>query len=69
MTLRDIRRAKELTQERLAEMSGVDQSTISNLENGNIENPTWETVGRLATALDVEPAEVFPLPATQQGGA
>lgn len=48
--LADARHAHHITQEDLAELSGVPQSEISRIESGRA-NPTIETVSRLATAL------------------
>jgi len=42
-----------LTQQQLAERSGVDQANISDIENGDA-NPTARTIGRLAAALGVD---------------
>jgi len=61
--LRTIRRAKDVTQAQLADLVGVDVTTISDLERGKNRNPSWETVVRLARALDVAPEELFPVPA------
>lgn len=47
-----IRREKGLTQEALAEKSGLSQQYISGLENG-LRNPTIVTLFELATALGV----------------
>lgn len=47
-----IRREKGLTQEALAEKSGLSQQYISGLENGQ-RNPTIVTLYELATALGV----------------
>ena len=47
-----IRREKGLTQEALAEKSGLSQQYISGLENG-LRNPTIVTIYELATALGV----------------
>jgi transcriptional regulator with XRE-family HTH domain len=47
-----IRREKGLTQEALAERSGLSQQYISGLENG-LRNPTIVTLYELATALGV----------------
>lgn len=62
MTLREVRQAKKLTQEQLAELSGVDQTTISSLEVGRIQSPAWDTVCLLARALKVKPEALFPVP-------
>ena len=47
-----IRKEKGLTQEALAEKSGLSQQYISGLENGQ-RNPTIVTLYELATALEV----------------
>lgn len=47
-----IRKEKGLTQEALAEKSGLSQQYISGLENGQ-RNPTIVTLFELASALDV----------------
>lgn len=47
-----IRKEKGLTQEALAEKSGLSQQYISGLENGQ-RNPTIVTIFELATALNV----------------
>jgi transcriptional regulator with XRE-family HTH domain len=59
--LKDIRYKKRLTQEKLAEISGVDQSTISSIENNPDKIPAWPTVAKLAKALDMKPEELFPV--------
>lgn len=69
MNLRTARRLKDITQTQLAEQSGVDQRTISDLERGANRNPSWETVSKIAKALGVEPHEIFPLPSADQGVA
>jgi transcriptional regulator with XRE-family HTH domain len=61
MTLRAARLKAKLTQEELAEKSGVEQATISNLETGRVQSPQWDTVARLAEALDVDPYKLFPV--------
>ncbi len=55
--LRDARKQKKLTQERLAALSGVDQTTISRLEVGD-PNPTRSTVEKLARALNLAPSRL-----------
>lgn len=49
-----LRKERGLTQERLAELSGLSQQYISGLEQGR-RNPTVVTLHELATALEVEP--------------
>ncbi len=48
-----IRLAKGLTQERFAELSGLSQQYLSDLERGK-RNPTVVTLYELATALGVD---------------
>jgi transcriptional regulator with XRE-family HTH domain len=51
--VRELRRARNLTQERLADLSGVDQATISKLENDLLDNPLYRTLANLARVLGV----------------
>jgi transcriptional regulator with XRE-family HTH domain len=60
--LKTARTLKGITQAQLAEASGVDGSTISNIERGENTNPTWDTVCRIAAALGVQPQDIFPCP-------
>lgn len=50
--LKQIRREKKITQEELAEKSGVNRSYLSVVENGH-SSPTVEVVEKLAQALGV----------------
>jgi len=67
--VREIRKQQQLTQEQLAERSGVAQDVISALETGRVRDPRWSTVSALATALDVRPEELFAPRATVQPAA
>lgn len=51
-----LRRERGLTQEQLAERSGLSQQYISGLESGK-RNPTVRTLFELAQALEKEPIE------------
>jgi transcriptional regulator with XRE-family HTH domain len=64
MRLRETRKQRGLTQIQLSELAGVEQGTISRLENGESDRPSWEIVARLARALDVPPEELFPIERT-----
>ncbi len=59
------RTRKQLTQEELAERSGLSYKFIGEIERGT-GNPTIETVSQLAGALDIEIAELFS--ADHEGG-
>lgn len=61
--LEQLRKQQGLTQEQLAEKSGVDQTTISRLERGDIKRPRWEVVASIAQALKVKPEKLFPVDA------
>lgn len=53
-----IRREKGLTQEQLAERSGLSQQYISGLERGG-RNPTVVTLYELAVALGARPVDLL----------
>lgn len=53
-----IRKSKDITQEKLAEMSGFSQQYISGLEKGQ-RNPTVVTVYELSLALGVNFIELL----------
>ena len=64
--LRRLRHAKGLSQDDLAYDAGVSRSYLSQIEKGAFY-ASLRIVGRLADALDVEPAELLRLP--RKGGA
>jgi len=49
--LKRLREQAKLTQEQLAEKSGLDVGTIRQLEQGTRTNPLWQTVCSLARGL------------------
>jgi transcriptional regulator with XRE-family HTH domain len=49
--LKTLRVQAKLTQEQLAEQSGLDVGTIRQLEQGTRTNPSWQTVCALARGL------------------
>lgn len=53
----DLRSKKELTQEQLAELSGLDPSYISGIERG-VRNPSVLSLVRLANGLGTTASEV-----------
>ena len=56
--LRQLRRESALSQQALERMTGITQSTISNLELGN-RPARLSTIRKLAEALSVEPKELM----------
>jgi putative transcriptional regulator len=67
--LRWWRRARGLTQEGLAERSGISRETISRIETGRHQEPEVLTLVKLAEALDVSVWELFFVPDTTPEGA
>jgi transcriptional regulator with XRE-family HTH domain len=60
--LREARQSTKLTLRELARRSGVDQRTISDIELGRNQNPSYEKVVRLARALAMTADELWPVP-------
>lgn len=57
--IRELRESKRMTQEELAEKSGVSRATISAMENGVVRNTTTGTLIKLAEALGVTIDQIF----------
>jgi transcriptional regulator with XRE-family HTH domain len=57
-TIRQVRRAQELSQEALAAFAGVHPKHVSEIERAN-KDPRATTVIRLAEALGLTPAELY----------
>jgi transcriptional regulator with XRE-family HTH domain len=51
--LKKLRENKELSQEKLARLSDVANNTIVKIEAGKNQNPTLDTLKKIAKALDV----------------
>ena len=67
MRLKKERKAARLTQAELAKLSRVPQGTISKMERGELLFPTFQTLDRLARALQrcgrrVDMAQLVPKP-------
>ncbi len=56
--IKALRKRAGLTQEALAERAGLNSKYISGIERGR-ENPTLDTLNRLARELAVQPVELF----------
>ena len=57
-TIKELRAAKGLTQQRLADYAGMDRAYISELERGLLM-PSLETVFRLAEVLKIKPENLI----------
>lgn len=58
--LKQLRLKKDLTQQQLADYTGMDRAYISELERG-ILLPSLETVFKLASQLKLKPSELIDL--------
>ncbi|WP_246577925.1 helix-turn-helix domain-containing protein [Clostridium psychrophilum] len=56
--LHEVRKFKSMTQKRLAYLSSLSQSHISELESGS-QSPTLKTVETLADALKTHPSDLL----------
>ena len=59
MKLRETRKKKGISQERLAELAGLHRTYISSVERGE-RNVTIETIEKCAVALGVSMAKLMP---------
>lgn len=56
--IQQIRKNKGITQEKLAEMIGIEVPSLSNIETGKY-SPSTETLQKLSFVLDVKPWEFY----------
>jgi transcriptional regulator with XRE-family HTH domain len=56
--LQEERKAKKISQERLAKLAGLDRTFISLIENGK-RSPTFSTILKICSALEIAPSELF----------
>lgn len=54
MQLTNARKAKKITQQELAETSGLSKSCISNIESGEDSSPTLRSLIRYCSGLGIE---------------
>lgn len=58
LRIKELRKNKRLSQEKLAEKAETSPKYLSRMERGT-ENPTLDMFTKLANALEVEPWEMF----------
>ena len=56
--IKEIRKKRGLTQEKLAELAGIETPSLSNIENGK-NYPNNETLEKLSDALKIRPYELY----------
>ena len=59
--IRQLREKKDLSQQGLADDSGITKSQIARIETAKI-NTSVKTLVKIANALDIEPKELFDFP-------
>lgn len=57
--MRSIRRQKGITQEQLAELSGISLNFVSKIERKQKQNISIKTLMALASALNVKPSDLL----------
>jgi len=61
--VRDLRHVRHLSQEELADRSGMHRTYLGGIERGT-RNPSFTNLARLADALEVRPSELLALAET-----
>ena len=56
--LRRLRRERLLTQQQLSDRAGLGPNEVSRIESGAVKNPRFDTIRKLAAALDVPPEDL-----------
>jgi transcriptional regulator with XRE-family HTH domain len=56
--LQEERKAKKISQEKLAKLTGLDRTFISLIENGK-RSPTFSTILKICSALEIEHSKFF----------
>ncbi len=56
--IRELRKKRNLTQEQLAELIGIEIPSLSNIENGK-NYPNSETIDKIARGLQVQIFEIY----------
>lgn len=59
--VREAREAKDVSIYALAKQTNIHRSTLQSLEAGEIRNPSPEYLARIAEALDLRLADLYPL--------
>lgn len=53
--IKDMRLQADISVSKLAEMAGISKGYLSQLENGEASNPTWQVLTKIAEALGTDP--------------
>jgi transcriptional regulator with XRE-family HTH domain len=60
--VRELRKGRRLSQERLADMAGIDSTFVGSIERGEA-NPSLKVIGKISDALNVSVSDLFPFAA------
>ena len=56
--IKEVRKAKNITQEKLSEAIGMEPASLSNIENGKFY-PTADNLEKILKTLELKPSELF----------
>lgn len=56
--LQEERKAKKISQEKLAKITNLDRTFISLIENGK-RSPSFSTILKICSGLEIDPSELF----------
>ena len=57
--VKHLRKERNLTQEKLAELAKIDPKTVIEIENARRRNPTLKTLSKIAKALNTTSANLL----------
>lgn len=57
--LKELRIERGISQEELAEKSGISRTTLSKIENDEEANVNTRTIAKLAEIFEVKPSDIF----------
>lgn len=57
--VKELRTERNMTQEKLCEMTGLSRTTLSKIENNDEVNVNTRTIAKLAEVLEADPFDIF----------
>ena len=57
--IKELRESKGISQYRLAELTGINRSTINRYENGSIQKISFDNLLKICKALDIDIKEII----------
>lgn len=57
--VKELRTERNLTQEKLCELTGLSRTTLSKIENNKEVNVNTRTIAKLSEVLEADPFEIF----------